>query len=75
MDVAVSEHSLPEKHKWFQSSTGSITNYFNEFSRLLEELEEFYSNINTIDELCFVVDPVQPSTKINYRIFKIGECK
>lgn len=71
LDVVVSQHSLPDQHKWFQS-TGTLTNYLNEFTKSLEQLEEFYSNINTIDELCFVVDPFQPSTKINFRIFKIG---
>lgn len=71
LDVVKKEDSLPDKLIW--SSTGTITNYLNEFTRLLEQVEEFYSNINTIDELCFVVDPIQPSTKINYRIFKIGK--
>lgn len=73
MNVVVSDHSLPQcKIQWFHSSPGKIESYLNEFTRFLEQLEEFYSNINTIDELCFVVDPVQPSTKLNWRIFKIG---
>ncbi|XP_037028246.1 uncharacterized protein LOC119068667 isoform X2 [Bradysia coprophila] len=71
LDVIPLEHSLPDQHKWFQS-TGTVTSYLNEFTKSLEELDEFYSNLNAIDELCFVVDPLQPSTKNNFRIFKIG---
>ncbi|XP_037028244.1 E3 ubiquitin-protein ligase FANCL isoform X1 [Bradysia coprophila] len=72
LDVIPLEHSLPDQHKWFQS-TGTVTSYLNEFTKSLEELDEFYSNLNAIDELCFVVDPLQPSTKNNFRIFKIDE--
>lgn len=71
LDISIAQHSLPDQCQWYQS-TGTITNYLNDFARTVEELEEFYSNINTIDELCFVVDPVQPTTKHNSRIFKIG---
>lgn len=71
LDIVPLEHSLPDQHKWFQA-TGSVTNYFNEFTKCLEQLEEFYSNINAIDELCFVVEPIHPSTKSSHRVFKIG---
>lgn len=71
MDVTVSQHSLPDRHRWFPPM-GSITSYFNEFIAAVEQLEEFYDNINTIDELCFVVDPIEPSTKSDARIFRIG---
>ncbi|KAJ6640314.1 E3 ubiquitin-protein ligase FANCL [Pseudolycoriella hygida] len=73
LEVGIFEHSLPEKQKWFTSSTGTLTSFFNEFTRTLDDLEEFYSNLNTIDELCYVLDPVEPSTKCNYRIFKVEQ--
>lgn len=72
-DVMIASHSLPETDsinslfKQFRT----IDSHLNTFLSVLVELNEFYNNMFTIDELCLVVDPVEITTKSNTRTFKI----
>uniref|UniRef100_A0A8D8I2P1 E3 ubiquitin-protein ligase FANCL n=1 Tax=Culex pipiens TaxID=7175 RepID=A0A8D8I2P1_CULPI len=44
-----------------------------QFVRVLEQLEEFYSNLNTLDQLCYVVDPTEVDTRLTWRIIKFSQ--
>lgn len=35
-------------------------------------MAEFYAQMNTIDELTYVVDPEEITTKHNHRVIKLG---
>lgn len=73
VNFKVLEHSLPEIKSEMFKSYGSPESHLFEFKKFLEQFEEFYCNINTIDELCFVVDPVVYSTKCYTRTFKYSK--
>lgn len=73
INFKVLEHSLPEIKSDMFKSYGSPESHLFEFKKYLEQFEEFYCNINTIDELCFVVDPVVYSTKSFTRTFKYSK--
>lgn len=73
VNFKVVEHSLPEIRSEMFKSYGSPESHLFEFKKYLEQFEEFYCNINTIDELCFVVDPVVYSTKSYTRTFKYSK--
>lgn len=73
INFKVLEHSLPEIRSEMFKSYGSPESHLFEFKKYLEQFEEFYCNINTIDELCFVVDPVVYSTKSYTRTFKYSK--
>lgn len=51
---------------------GTIATYVNAFQLYLEQLDQFYDYMNTIDAMCFVVEPTVITTKSTSRIFKIG---
>lgn len=68
----VKEHSLPDNDKYFMLS-GTIETFSAIFFSLLDQMDAFYIQMNTIDELTFVVDPVEITTKHNYRLIKLGK--
>lgn len=72
LNPSVEDHSLPDNEKYFMVS-GAIETYSGIFFRLLDEMEKFYDQMDTIDELTYVVDPVKISTKHNYRMIKLGK--
>lgn len=72
LNVSILEHSLPENEKYFKS-IGTIDTYSSAFFNLLQQMEEFYAQMNTIDELTYVVDPEEITTKCNYRVIKLGK--
>lgn len=78
-DMQVTAHSLPIVDDravggtWFQAS-GPLRNHIATFQLCLDQMEAFYENMHTIDELCFVVHPLAVSTKCVQRTFKIGVC-
>lgn len=51
----------------------TIASILEQFLSYLQDFEEFYSYIGIIDDLCFIVEPLSPSTKENWRIFKLTE--
>lgn len=53
-------------------SAGNIETYSAIFFSLLDQMEQFYIQMNSIDELTYVVEPVDISTKHNYRVIKLG---
>uniref|UniRef100_A0A182KEA0 RING-type domain-containing protein n=1 Tax=Anopheles christyi TaxID=43041 RepID=A0A182KEA0_9DIPT len=67
----VTEHTLPELavSELFKRQT-TLQRHVQVFLDLLDQLEEFYNNLNTIDELCYVILPAAIDTKTVYRIFK-----
>lgn len=69
--ATVSSHSLPNIEKLFKPF-GTVESYATMFFSYLEQMELFYGHMSTIDELCYVVDPVKIDTKCNYRLIKIG---
>lgn len=73
VNFKVLDHSLPELKSEMFKSYGSPESHLFEFKKYLEQFEEFYCNINTIDELCFVVDPIVYSTKSYTRTFKYSK--
>lgn len=45
------------------------------FFGLLKQMEQFYAQIDTIDQLTYVVDPEIVTTKHNHRVIKLGKCR
>lgn len=74
LNVTVLAHSLPENDKYFKP-INTIEMHSATFFSLLEQMEPFYAQINTIDELTCVVDPEIISTKHNHRVIKLGKVK
>lgn len=69
--ATVSSHSLPNIEKLFKPF-GTVESYGPIFFSYLEQMELFYNYMSTIDELCYVVDPMIIDTKCNYRLIKLG---
>lgn len=69
--ATVSSHSLPNMEKLFKPF-GTVESYATVFFSYLEQMELFYNYMSTIDELCYVVDPMIIDTKCNHRLIKIG---
>lgn len=65
-------HSLPENEKYFKP-VGTIETHSATFFNLLDQMGEFYAQMNTIDELTYVVDPETITTKHNFRVIKLGQ--
>lgn len=74
LSVTVLAHSLPESEKFFKP-INTIEMHSATFFNLLEQMENFYAQMNTIDELTYVVDPEVVTTKHNHRVIKLGECR
>lgn len=70
--LTLASHSLPNDDEHFKSVGTSIHSFSMRFFELLDEMEEFYGQMHTIDELCCVVDPMEISTKHNYRVIKLS---
>ncbi|XP_031636274.1 E3 ubiquitin-protein ligase FANCL [Contarinia nasturtii] len=72
LNVSILEHSLPDNEKYFKP-LGTIETYSATFFSLLEQTVEFYRQMEIIDELCYVVDPEEITTKQNYRVIKLDD--
>lgn len=74
MEVTVISHSLPDiiDGSPILKATGTIEGHFEAFLCYLRKLQSFYDNMNTIDEICFVVGPAKVTTKSVTRTLKIG---
>ncbi|XP_058121419.1 uncharacterized protein LOC131263267 [Anopheles coustani] len=70
----VINYTLPELAvtEIFKRQT-TIHRHVQVFMDMLDQLEEFYNNLNTIDELCYVVLPMRIDTKTTYRVFKYNQ--
>uniref|UniRef100_A0A4Y0BGL4 RING-type domain-containing protein n=1 Tax=Anopheles funestus TaxID=62324 RepID=A0A4Y0BGL4_ANOFN len=70
----VTQHTLPELAvcEIFKRQT-TLQRHVQVFMDTLEQLEEFYNNLSTIDELCYVILPATIDTKTTYRIFKYDQ--
>lgn len=67
------DHSLPDINGKLFNFCGNLESYAAKFFEYLDQMEEFYCHMNAMDELCFVVDPVEVSTKCNMRVIKLGK--
>lgn len=72
LSVSVLTHSLPENEKYFKP-VGTIETHSATFFSLLDQMGEFYAQMNTIDELTYVVDPETITTKHNFRVIRLGQ--
>lgn len=72
LNVSVSTHSLPDNEKYFKP-LGTIQTHAATYFELLKQTEEFYAQMNTIDELTCVVDPEEITTKHNHRVIKLED--
>ncbi|XP_055599751.1 uncharacterized protein LOC129748960 [Uranotaenia lowii] len=74
-DYKVISHSLPELGTLGEvfKRHASLSVHCASFVQILEQLEEFYSNLHTLDELCFVVSPSRIDTRTNWRIIKYNK--
>lgn len=70
--MSVTDHSLPDFNGKLFNFVGHLEAYAAKFYEYLDQMDEFYGHMNTVDELCFVVDPVEVTTKCNYRVIKLG---
>ncbi|XP_053663872.1 E3 ubiquitin-protein ligase FANCL [Anopheles marshallii] len=70
----VAQHTLPELAvcEIFKRQT-TLQRHLQVFLDTLEQLEEFYNNLSTIDELCYVILPATIDTKTTCRIFKYDQ--
>uniref|UniRef100_A0A1B0D3S4 Uncharacterized protein n=1 Tax=Phlebotomus papatasi TaxID=29031 RepID=A0A1B0D3S4_PHLPP len=71
--VKVTDHSLPALPGEMFWKIGTIESHMASFQSFLGQLVEFYDNMHTIDELCFVVGPPEITTKTTHRIIKFSE--
>lgn len=71
LNATILEHSLPETDNYFKPH-GTMETYVATFFNLLQRMEGFYEQMDTMDELTCVVDPMQPTTKHDYRIIRLG---
>lgn len=71
LEATVALHSLPDIDNLFKPF-GTVEFFANTFFNLLDQMGTFYTQMNVIDELCDVVDPIEYSTKCSYRVFKLG---
>lgn len=87
LEYQVVDHSLPDLLNEYESigyyekllnritSSGcTLKSIFQIFSRFQTEFCEFYRNLDILDELCYVVDPVDYNTspKYNWRIIQLS---
>lgn len=74
LEVTVTSHSLPDviDGSPILKASGTIDGHFSQFLSYLRKLQSFYNNMNTIDEICFVVGPAKVTTKAVTRTLKIG---
>uniref|UniRef100_A0A182NQ50 RING-type domain-containing protein n=1 Tax=Anopheles dirus TaxID=7168 RepID=A0A182NQ50_9DIPT len=67
----VCQHTIPEVAV---SEAFTIQNtlhrHLQVFLDILDHLEEYYNNLATVDELCYVILPATIDTKTMYRVFK-----
>lgn len=80
--LSLIESSLPEfrinmadedsNNSIFKSNT-TLSSIFDAFLMVLENMQEFYKNLDTIDQLCDVVEPQTITTKTNWRLIKFQE--
>lgn len=70
--VTVIEHSLPDIVNKLFNYSGNLESYAAKFFEYLDQMAPFYCHMNVLDELCFVVDPIDVNTKCNSRIIKLG---
>lgn len=52
---------------------GTIDLYVTNYFKMLNQIEQFYTQMHFIDELCDVVDPIEYSTKCDYRVIRLGK--
>lgn len=71
LDAIVVDHSLPELPAMFPTH-GTIEKQLKTFCNYLEQMQDFYYNMNTFDRVCFALD-VNVSTKSLSRTIKIGK--
>lgn len=71
-NASVLTHSLPIGDEYFKPA-GTLQMYAATFFELLQGLDEFYRQMDTVDQLTCVVDPLQISTKHDYRIIRLGK--
>lgn len=75
-EVKIKEQSLPLPNEAIPNLfeyKNTIASILEQFLSYLQDFEEFYSYLGIIDDLCYVVEPPSPSTKENWRIFKLTE--
>uniref|UniRef100_A0A182QEV4 RING-type domain-containing protein n=1 Tax=Anopheles farauti TaxID=69004 RepID=A0A182QEV4_9DIPT len=67
----VCQHTLPELAvSEALKRHNSMHRHLETFLYTLAQMEEFYSNLATIDELCYVILPATIDTKTVFRVFK-----
>lgn len=71
-NASVLRHSLPLDNEHFKPM-GTLQMYAAAFFELLHSLDEFYRQMDTVDQLTCVVDPQEISTKHDYRIIRLGK--
>ncbi|GAB0100491.1 uncharacterized protein DMENIID0001_165410 [Sergentomyia squamirostris] len=71
--MKVIQHSLPNIPGEMFWKMGTIDSHLATFNALLNQMSDFYENMHTIDELCFVVGPSEITTKTTSRIVKFSE--
>ncbi len=70
------ESSLPDLDAKVESiiqKDCSLEVLFETFGLVTELLEEFYKNMDTIDQLCYVIEPQIIDLKTNWRIIRFSE--
>lgn len=70
---SVQGHSLPEeKSKELFNSEKSLKLIHKKFINYVHDLEIFFDRCSKIDDICWVVDPQNPTTKHNWRRIVVG---
>lgn len=73
----VKQHSLPDIQrndicKEFKEEV-SLQALFRIFKHNLQLLERFYADLEEIDLVCYIIDPIKPSTKNTHRQISLGK--
>lgn len=67
------EHYLPKADELLEVNE-SFTELFEQYYKVIENLQSFFDCMDSIDGVCWVVDPVKPTTKDCRRRIVLGEC-
>lgn len=71
LSFSVTEHSLPIPNA-FLDVHDSACNLVESFLLIKDQLSSFYNNLDTIDTLCYVLDPPKITPQTNWRLIKFN---
>lgn len=72
LSFSVVEHSLPIPNAFLDLNESAL-NLIDSFLMIKEQLNDYYSSLDTIDTLCYVLDPPKILPQTNWRLIKFND--